>query len=483
MERKLELCRLSIEKAPEAFNYARAILVADHPGKFSLIKECCQSLFAQAHDYGLAQMVLAASSDDLPQIDAIRKADGTGGSVGLVEMNFLYEAAEKIARHQPGPPAGPVIILPDGIKLKDGEFVLLQRAFHDCEKIYLETISGGKASMSVFRVHAWMKQSVAGPSPLPFFAKIAIPEELAKEQGNYHYYAEHYIPFNLRPNIDTSRCVATRTKAAMVGNFVDDAIPLREALRSASGVGCLFSLFETTLKGFRLQPFATGQKREKGPLETFVKWRIWIDKWKEKAAVVERAKALGLTASVEELSDKICKAAASVPCLTGPNHGDCHTGNVMVRGGDAILIDFGSIMHGPLTGDPANLEVSLMFGTESSEKSKSFSSWKAFVDQIYSAPVPSLHPPALFESQPGPYSWLRRAIRELRHVLLGCEVSVEEAKITLAASLMRFARQDVEFLEEDDAKTLAFDRHAYALVVAERVVNSLTENETGKAAA
>jgi hypothetical protein len=204
--------------------------------------------------------------------------------------------------------------------------LLLRRAFYDCDRIYLETLGGGKASMSVFRVHAWMKQSEVGPLPLPFFAKIARPGEVDTEKYNYRAYAELYIPFNLRPNIDRRRCVQTRAKAALIGNFVDDAVPLRESLRSGHGIGSLFSLFETTLKGFRLQPFASGQKAALGQLEYFVNGRIKIDDLLKKTDVIARAQGLGLTVSPQELHDKICAAARLLECITGPNHGDLHTG-------------------------------------------------------------------------------------------------------------------------------------------------------------
>jgi hypothetical protein len=142
----------------------------------------------------------------------------------------------------------------------------------------------------------------------------------------------------------------------------------------------------------------------------------------------------------------------------------------MVRGGDAILIDFASTSHGPLTADPAALEVSLMFGTESFETKKLFREWRTFIDEIYGLEVTTLHPPALFETKPGRFSWLRRSLRELRHVLLACEGSGAEAKVVLAAYLMRYARLDIETLANAKAKTLAFDRHCYALVVAEQIV-------------
>ena len=43
----------------------------------------------------------------------------------------------------------------------------------------------------------------------------------------------------------------------------------------------------------------------------------------------------------------------------------------------------------------------------------------------------------------------------------------------LIAYLMRYARLDIEDLPNEDLKKLAFDRHAYALVVAERIAQAI----------
>ena len=475
-ERSLELCKVTIEKAPEYFNLAKAIIVSDFPGKFGLIKECYSRIFPQAEDHGLALVVIAHSIDDFGQIAAIRTKDENNSNSQIFENSRLWAAAEHVVRHRIGPSPGTVLIEPETIKLEEDEFLLLRRAFPDCERIYLEPIGGGKASLKVFRIHAWMKQSEVGPLPLPFFAKFATPAEVDIEKSNYKLYAEHYIPFNLRPNIDRRRCIQTRSKAALVGNFVDDAVPLREALHSGHGIGSIFSLFETTLRGFRLQPFASGRGMMKEGLENFVSGRIKLEDLNTKADVIARARELGLTATTEELHEQICAAAKPLSYYTGPYFGDLHTGNVMVRGGDAILIDFGSTSHGPLTADPATLEVSLMFGTESWETEKVFSEWRVFIDEIYGAEVTTLHPPALFETKPGHFSWLRRSLRELRHVLLACEGSGKEAKVMLATYLMRYARLDIETLKHDEAKPLAFNRHCYALVVAERIVKGFSGN-------
>ncbi len=119
-----------------------------------------------------------------------------------------------------------------------------------------------------------------------------------------------------------------------------------------------------------------------------------------------------------------------------------------------------------------------MFGTDDEDETGTYDEWRAFVDQIYGSKVHTLHPPALAESKPGPFSWLRRSIRELRHILLGCNVDEREAKLVLAAYLMRYARLGLESLKNPKLEPLAFDRHAYALVIAERIVVGLSAGAT-----
>ncbi len=199
---------------------------------------------------------------------------------------------------------------------------------------------------------------------------------------------------------------------ALVGDFVDDAVPLREALRSGNGIGALFSLFETSLRGFRLQPFADKAQPMTDVLKTFAEGLIRAGE--VLSETVERAKQFGLKSEVTDLQRMVCEAAAKVPCIEGPCHGDLHPGNVMVRGGDAILIDFSSACKGPLTADPACLEVSLLFGTDEYDKPDSFSGWQGFIDEIYGTSNTNLHPSSLFVVQPGPFAWLRRSLRELR---------------------------------------------------------------------
>ena len=470
VRRGLRLSRVTAAEAAAQFNSAKALIVADAPGKFALIKEAFAGVFLQAEDHELLPVILTHSLPDFAQAAALRAKDHPGSNARIVQIAELWRAAELIARHQVGPPAGDVALQPTTLPLTDDAKLLLKRAFADCVEIFIEPLLGGRASISVYRIHARLRQSVVGPRPLPFFVKIDEPQAIEAEKSKYHYYAEHYIPFNLRPNLDKDRCVRTRSCAALVGDFVDDAVPLRKCLRSGQGIGALFALFETSLKGFRLQPFAAGQKRSKGVLAGFVESQIRAPEIIDQ--IVDRAKRdFGLSRSPVDMQKIISQQAQKLACRMGPCHGDLHSGNVMVRGGDAILIDFSSVGNGPLTADPAALEVSLMFGTDEEDKADSFNEWRAFVDHIYEGNVRSLHPPALSESKPGHFSWLRRSIRELRHILLGCNVGELEAKLVLAAYLMRYARLGKGALEKGDL--VAFDRHVYSLLVAERIVNGL----------
>jgi hypothetical protein len=151
--------------------------------------------------------------------------------------------------------------------------------------------------------------------------------------------------------------------------------------------------------------------------------------------------------------------------LEGPIHGDLHAGNVMVRSRDAIVIDFGSMGSGPLSVDPAILEVSLVFGTDNRDKPELFDAWKSFVDDIYREPT---QPPPLTGVHYN-YEWLAKGIRELRHLMACCGMTHDEALVVLCACLLRFCRLCPSDLHTEELVALSERRRAYALVVAERL--------------
>src|SRR6266540_1346820 len=110
--RKLQVHRVTPTDAEAHFNTAKSVMVADAPRKFALIKECFSGLFLRAEDHELLPVVLAHSLEDLVQIAALRDKEHPGSNATIAFVPELWRAAEVIARHHVGPPAGDVIFEP-----------------------------------------------------------------------------------------------------------------------------------------------------------------------------------------------------------------------------------------------------------------------------------------------------------------------------------------------------------------------------------
>jgi len=479
-DRNLSVKFIQSEEAEALFGNARAVILSERQGDIAKIKANFYSVLANAEQRGLAIVVLV-NPLDMTSIALIKtemaQERKIGKTIELFASDKVTEAAEFVRRAFVNPLQRSKPTL-DPIKLKDPEMeILLHRAFFDCNRISLKGLLGGKASDGVFIVHAWCDSGNIGTRPLPFFVKFGKPHSIERERQNYRSHAELYVPFNLRPNLDRRRCVRGSAYSALVGNFVEDAISLRQALKDGVGDGVIFSLFETTLKAFRLQAFAGTKIKLKSGLDAFLKQRVagrngrqTIEGAEKGQEILDLTATFGPRINAGALATRLYEAAKAIPHWWVPIHGDLHSGNVMVRRGDSILIDFGSVDDGPLTADPATLEVSLVFGTDEDDKPESFDEWKSFVDNAYNC-SPRIRPPNP-ASEPTQFDWLRQSIRELRHILFGCDCHDAEAEIVLAAYLIRFARLEIETLT-DPLRELAIKRRAYALVVADRLVTEV----------
>lgn len=467
LERNLSVKRVPLENAPEYYKFCRVIIVVDQPSTFDLIEQSIKKLFPDILNQGIAFRIVLHNDQDL-QI-AFDKFKGNS-----VELKNFYlksdvnKLAEFTARFSPGPPDSDVKIEGDISTLNYEALIVLRRSFYDCHTIHVEPIKGGKDSSHLLKVHAWLSNSEVKSALLPFFVKISEPEKIIRELNNYRVYTDLYISFQYRPNCRIERCVIGNRYGSLVGNFVEDAIPLRDLLSISYSTGIIFSLFEKSLKGFRRLPHLFSGKTPEGNLKQFVEERIWILELIKRNDVIEAARSLGLKAEVQELHDRLT-AKCSSSCYTSPIHGDLHSGNVMVRGDDAIVIDFSAIkVQGPLTADPVTLEVSLTFNFGEKDR-PSFTEWRAFIDEIY-APEKLLKPLAFTDEIPNKFSWLKRAVREIRHVLAGCDCCKHEVEVVLAAYLMRMSRLAPKSIVTEDDQ-IQFGLHAYALVAAERIID------------
>jgi hypothetical protein len=300
---------------------------------------------------------------------------------------------------------------------------------------------------------------------MPYFVKVDHVKSIEKETFNYHEFVKPFIPFHLHPSLGNERSVRTLKTAALVGDFVENAVPLRDALRVGQGDGAIFSLFETTLRGLRSHTIK-GPKQP-GVLEEFLTVKVRAHEIaKHHPSRIRFLRKYKKIRKPTEIEQVLITSAENILTQKGPYHGDLHYSNVMVRNRDAIIIDFGSMgPFGPLYADPAILEVSLVFGTDNHDDPNSFNTWRKFVDYIFLDP---LNPPLPKGDFPQ-FAWLHKAVRELRHVVACCGVEEQEALTILAGCLLRYGRNPPLKLASKQLDSLAESRRAYGLVVAYKI--------------
>jgi hypothetical protein len=470
---------------------ARGVLITHYPGKFNLVKRYFEERFSQACNWGLMTAVYSGSI--AAEITTIRNAaykqnkmfediedekarEHYYDSSPWVTLNKEdYEIAQIIAHYNPGPPVGNPRIIPVGETLIDSHTKLtLNRAFFDCERLSVKGLEGGKTAKATLQVSAIYRGLTYGPLPMPFFVKLGGIESIERETLAYIKQAEPFIPFHLRPSLNEERCVTTAEGSALVCNFVASAVTLRSALRTGQGDGAIFSLFEVTLSGLRshslMGPVTTGV------IDRFLdpdsgRVRAHLIK-KQHPDRIEKLSEYEVARYPEDVEKVLRECAAGIQTHEGPYHGDLHAGNIMVRNRDAIVIDFGSMEpSGPLSADPAILEVSLLFGSDEHDKLEHFEDWRNFINYIYKDP---LSPPLPIGDYPH-FIWLHKATRELRHVAICCGVGNPEALIILAGCLLRFGRLSRSDFKNDNLNILAEKRRVYALVMADRICTKLVE--------
>lgn len=488
--RGLVLKQKRVEAITETdFATACGILVAEPAGQYREIRAlaggAAQKAFAMGLMVGIWPVTPQARAqaehfrDGIPAASQPHRLPPNDVRRWIEIQDNLEVLAESFRVHEPGPHAGN----PD-IRSYDPDFnipaehaLLLRRAFQDASKLIVEDLAEGRTADGTYRVFVELEGRDRGPQPMPFVFKVAQTKKsttadewinpLYGERYNYRQWAEPFIPFHLRPGLLEERCVTTPFWSAISCHFVEGALPLETALQNRQGGGLLFSLFETTLRGFRAHTLRSDPEAE--VIRTFIINRVDARRLSEVEALVPRvtmARACGFTGTPEELQAALGDAAKGRESRRGIYHGDLHLGNIMVRHRDSIVIDFGSMGDfGPITADPAALEASIVFGTRPSKSEKLQAEWRDYVDQLYLTPFD----PPLPSAEHFQYAWMNRAVRELRHVVFCCGATEPELLLMLSASLLRFARFSPAEYEDETVQRFSEERKAYALVVAQRV--------------
>lgn len=351
-------------------------------------------------------------------------------------------------------------------KLSDEDERLVRRAFSDCSQIGIIRLGDGKTADTYMINATFIRKNSVILRPLPFFAKLGRRAKIEEEKQNYLEFADFHIPFHLRPNLDRKRCITGFERGLLVGNFVEQARPLWDAVNDDAAGAAIHALFDTTLSGWWAQGFQSPQGRTQGPVAGALTERIF-DHRRVDPHILQHASMLGLKSKPKELWERLIGMTWQ-SYYSAPMHGDLHPDNIFVRANDAILIDLGSVQPGPLTGDPACLETFLAFETRSTNDLSDFEQWKMGVDALFA--------PAKFQQPPIPHfgsdSWALRwnAARKVRILGQPAQACKTEYRTAVAVFLLRrsmYRAQKNNLRKIDDA------RRAYAMVTAERLIESV----------
>lgn len=356
-----------------------------------------------------------------------------------------------------------------GALLKPEDDALLRRAFSDCSHVYLHRLDDGKSYADVFRAHVRFDRMAsnvgAGDAPLmlPFLLKFDDRAAIDSECKNIHKFVLPHVPFSQRPNIDQERSLLGADRGILVCDFVEEAVPLAKLCDQSIGRGAIYSLFDDAMKSWRRH--AVGDQTPTGGFP-----ELMPDLIREGAIDVDirsRAAKFGLLAEPEQLVARLA-VASRFNFRLGTIHGDLHPGNVMVRNGEAILIDFANIWErAPLIADLACLEVAICF-TVAPEKlvlvksgDENFERWAKAIDFVFDGTCLRQVPP--LQEAPDDINWLSAACRQTRNMAPQVGADPKHYAAALVAYLLRRARLGGRAGENKEVA-------AYALYIAEKVL-------------
>ena len=470
-EHRLEL-RIHENGLTPDFRYACAAVFWATEKHFASTVVCLRDHVKSAlNDGAYVAAVVSAAKDD-ERLNSVSKLfDGVDISNALKSHHRVFSAPvdlhqllHQILVHPPGVPRNIALTIVGDVDIPPEGRFLLQRAFYDCSSISLEPIAPGFSGANTFIVKATLKNSYAGAEPRPFFAKLGVTADLQKEMHAFSVYAEHHVPWYLRPNFVAERITYGVERGILVGTFVQNSSSLADAVRKPDGARHIKNLFEETLAGLRQQKrtiaTASEQRSVVSALKVFCKHeKVPPHRWKD---------------ANEKFGGNFVDADNLWWMLLGlPNrdwrdsaiHGDLHGENVRVRKEDAIVIDFARACIGPACADLAHLEVSLAFDTSKDDQPDD--DWQQEVANLYEPDAISAS--LISGASARGETWLHKAVAEIRYLVPASVVDSDEYKRVLAVYLLRQASYPAneKFTKQDEY------RRTFAYWLACRLTESL----------
>ncbi len=469
--RGLSLSEVDLENYQEDaldFAHSRGLVLCAMTPKVSAVNQAVGCV-VQAVNHGLYVLVLVGDSLAHKFVqDNIEKVLPAGPARERVRYRIgapAHEIAELFARHHPGPAINRALKIesPKDLRLTELQEFLLQRAFSDCASISLTPMPGGRSALTLL-VQATLTNSLAGPHPLPFFAKLDRAAQIVTERACYERYAESHIAWYLRPNLQPARCLIGANAGILVGSFVPKSESLWSLILQGRAERAIKSLFNDTLAGWR-DPVAAAQF-ETGSIAPSLAGVFAFGSVRKR--YVAAATAMGFSREPQQVWEEFL----NLPTRNWPRapiHGDMHAENVRVRGGDAIIIDLARVTMGPPAADPACLEVWISFQMPPPEHPVDQAAWLETVRELFA--FQNVIAPPEYDATV-PLAWMRDAVIHTRRVALTSSPGADYA-ITLALYLLRRA-----MFEPDATMTQADQfRRTWAWILGCQLLESVQQRE------
>ncbi len=465
---KLEIESLTGHPSALQLRDGRAVVVAlDDGAATAALQAGTETVLRDALAHGLGAFV-SCSFDDATAVAVALENWRLDGIVAVSPRGEESELLEEIVRVREQPTINASLRVVGGEPLSSEEEILLKRAFGDCSAVKLVKQSTGSAK--VFCAFASLLNSRVGPIPLPFFVKFDDRKKIERELDNYRQCTTLHVPFSQRPNLDDERCLLSHSSGVIVGNFVEQSESLIEAIDRGAGRDALHSLFEGALRGWRRQPFYDNQYVADGNvLHRLRRSRPTTYNIRRKRRLEKRRRSAGAAVRPFDELDAMLMALPAIRYRYGTTHGDLHGNNVRIAGANAILIDFASVDYGPLTVDPAALDVSLMMDT----RLVAGDDWMRLADEVYE--LKALRAPAVPPRPERDAANLLDALHYIRQTAFTVQFSDVEYPLVVALQLLRKASYD-----GDDAEGQERRVHAYRL--ADRIIGQLADEHLRTAA-
>ncbi|ATQ69054.1 hypothetical protein CQW49_15100 [Methylosinus trichosporium OB3b] len=427
------------DDVPVPVERLRAVLVCFTPADIEPYCAWVSTHVQTLADYGVRLELVSPDDATLGQVQSRVGPALKLASVRARTAPPVAALAENIARHFAG--ARPrmdlkIVVADEREPIRKADEPLFKRAFHLCREVTLVELTGGRSAARVFAAHMTVEGSEAGVWPQPAFVKLDRSDKVAREHANYRDYAERFIPFGLRPNIQA--LVAGAERSLLVGDFVDRSESLWDLAQREVAAQAVTSLIDETLRGWRDQGYASDPVS--GSLAIAMRD---AGLWNPEAIVagyVEKAWEAGVRVTPADLM--VTLSAMRQMWRHAPVHGDLHGENVRVRNGQAILIDLASVTKGPMTADLAALETWLAFELPLGVDASRFGDpeWTSQIDRLYA--------PSAFRHPPGPCApaarlrWMAAVVRQLRTMGIAAQSCPTEYQTAVAVQLLRRCQWD-----------------------------------------